>query len=278
MWPSWASRATGSGIPAWPRQAAAAFELLPSWSPRGRRSSELCRGAAVRGPLGRVVFPGGPVHWRRVPRHRPGTTAGGSGEARAGMAAPLVLVVLAAVTVRAALYRSSLAVFISQRVEVASPLNAWKRGEARRARAAAPLAGPSPAGAARRGQGGDTPRAGRAGPEPGPAGRGPGYAPGWAEPCSPGPEPELYERALGSYAREEPVGGGARWLHGAGGPRGWRQRTGHRACGSISVDQLSLHRHRVVVRMPLHGPQFTFLGHLVSLHVTSDSNYLLKAE
>ncbi|NXT68606.1 PIGU protein, partial [Chaetops frenatus] len=43
------------------------------------------------------------------------------------MAAPLVLVVLAAVTVRAALYRSSLAVFIAERVEVASPLNSWKR-------------------------------------------------------------------------------------------------------------------------------------------------------
>ncbi|XP_064888775.1 phosphatidylinositol glycan anchor biosynthesis class U protein isoform X1 [Columba livia] len=43
------------------------------------------------------------------------------------MAAPLVLVVLVAVTVRAALYRSSLAAFISERVEVASPLNAWKR-------------------------------------------------------------------------------------------------------------------------------------------------------
>uniref|UniRef100_A0A8D0GT32 Phosphatidylinositol glycan anchor biosynthesis class U n=1 Tax=Sphenodon punctatus TaxID=8508 RepID=A0A8D0GT32_SPHPU len=43
------------------------------------------------------------------------------------MAAPLVLVLLVAVTVRAVLYRSSLAVFISERVEVASPLNAWKR-------------------------------------------------------------------------------------------------------------------------------------------------------
>ncbi|XP_062498069.1 phosphatidylinositol glycan anchor biosynthesis class U protein isoform X2 [Pezoporus occidentalis] len=43
------------------------------------------------------------------------------------MAAPLVLVVLVAVTVRAALYRSSLAAFISERVEVSSPLNAWKR-------------------------------------------------------------------------------------------------------------------------------------------------------
>ncbi|XP_068768467.1 phosphatidylinositol glycan anchor biosynthesis class U protein isoform X2 [Struthio camelus] len=43
------------------------------------------------------------------------------------MAAPLVLVILVAVTVRAVLYRSSLAAFISERVEVASPLNAWKR-------------------------------------------------------------------------------------------------------------------------------------------------------
>ncbi|NWS47412.1 PIGU protein, partial [Probosciger aterrimus] len=43
------------------------------------------------------------------------------------MAAPLVLVVLVAVTVRAALYRSNLATFISERVEVSSPLNAWKR-------------------------------------------------------------------------------------------------------------------------------------------------------
>uniref|UniRef100_A0A8B9I9G1 Phosphatidylinositol glycan anchor biosynthesis class U n=1 Tax=Anser brachyrhynchus TaxID=132585 RepID=A0A8B9I9G1_9AVES len=43
------------------------------------------------------------------------------------MAAPLVLVVLVAVTLRAALYRSSLAAFISERVEVASPLSAWKR-------------------------------------------------------------------------------------------------------------------------------------------------------
>ncbi|KAL2296774.1 hypothetical protein Nmel_014822 [Mimus melanotis] len=67
------------------------------------------------------------------------------------MAAPLVLVVLAAVTVRAALYRSSLAIFIAERVEVASPLNAWKRGEARRARAGAPLAGPGRALRGRRG-------------------------------------------------------------------------------------------------------------------------------
>uniref|UniRef100_A0A8C5QPI1 Phosphatidylinositol glycan anchor biosynthesis class U n=1 Tax=Leptobrachium leishanense TaxID=445787 RepID=A0A8C5QPI1_9ANUR len=43
------------------------------------------------------------------------------------MAAPLVLVVLVAVTVRAVLFRSSLAGFISERVEVVSPLNSWKR-------------------------------------------------------------------------------------------------------------------------------------------------------
>jgi hypothetical protein len=35
-----------------------------------------------------------------------------------------------AVTVRAALFRSSLAEFISERVEVVSPLSSWKRGEA----------------------------------------------------------------------------------------------------------------------------------------------------
>ncbi|XP_056667753.1 phosphatidylinositol glycan anchor biosynthesis class U protein isoform X2 [Monodelphis domestica] len=43
------------------------------------------------------------------------------------MAAPLALVLVAAVTVRALLFRSSLAEFISERVEVVSPLNAWKR-------------------------------------------------------------------------------------------------------------------------------------------------------
>ncbi|XP_061487609.1 phosphatidylinositol glycan anchor biosynthesis class U protein isoform X1 [Rhineura floridana] len=43
------------------------------------------------------------------------------------MAALLVLVLLVAVTVRAVLYRSSLAGLISERVEVSSPLNAWKR-------------------------------------------------------------------------------------------------------------------------------------------------------
>ncbi|MEE6522827.1 hypothetical protein FKM82_021446, partial [Ascaphus truei] len=43
------------------------------------------------------------------------------------MAAPLVLVVLVAVTIRAILFRSSLAGIISERVEVVSPLSSWKR-------------------------------------------------------------------------------------------------------------------------------------------------------
>ncbi|XP_074068218.1 phosphatidylinositol glycan anchor biosynthesis class U protein isoform X2 [Macrotis lagotis] len=43
------------------------------------------------------------------------------------MAAPLALVLVAAVTVRALLFRSSLVDFISERVEVVSPLTAWKR-------------------------------------------------------------------------------------------------------------------------------------------------------
>ncbi|XP_055508177.1 phosphatidylinositol glycan anchor biosynthesis class U protein [Leucoraja erinacea] len=43
------------------------------------------------------------------------------------MAASLVLVMVVAVTVRAVLFRSSLAEFISERVEVVSPLNSWKR-------------------------------------------------------------------------------------------------------------------------------------------------------
>lgn len=46
------------------------------------------------------------------------------------MAAALALVLVVAVTVRAALFRSSLAEFISERVEVVSPLSSWKRGEA----------------------------------------------------------------------------------------------------------------------------------------------------
>lgn len=44
------------------------------------------------------------------------------------MAAPLTLLLIVAVTIRAVLFRSSLAELISARVEVVSPLNAWKRG------------------------------------------------------------------------------------------------------------------------------------------------------
>ncbi|XP_059836859.1 phosphatidylinositol glycan anchor biosynthesis class U protein [Hypanus sabinus] len=43
------------------------------------------------------------------------------------MVASLVLLVAVAITVRAVLFRSSLAGFISERVEVVSPLNSWKR-------------------------------------------------------------------------------------------------------------------------------------------------------
>uniref|UniRef100_A0A8C1D0P7 Phosphatidylinositol glycan anchor biosynthesis, class U n=1 Tax=Cyprinus carpio carpio TaxID=630221 RepID=A0A8C1D0P7_CYPCA len=43
------------------------------------------------------------------------------------MAAPLTLLLIVAVTIRAVLFRSSLAELISARVEVVSPLNAWKR-------------------------------------------------------------------------------------------------------------------------------------------------------
>uniref|UniRef100_A0A672ZMA0 Phosphatidylinositol glycan anchor biosynthesis, class U n=1 Tax=Sphaeramia orbicularis TaxID=375764 RepID=A0A672ZMA0_9TELE len=43
------------------------------------------------------------------------------------MAAPLTVVLIVAVTVRACLFRSSLADLIAERVEVVSPLNAWKR-------------------------------------------------------------------------------------------------------------------------------------------------------
>lgn len=45
------------------------------------------------------------------------------------MAAPLTLILILAVTIRAALYRSNLADLIAERVEVVSPLTAWKRGE-----------------------------------------------------------------------------------------------------------------------------------------------------
>ncbi|XP_068598907.1 phosphatidylinositol glycan anchor biosynthesis class U protein [Brachionichthys hirsutus] len=43
------------------------------------------------------------------------------------MAAPLTLLLVVAVTIRAALFRSSLADLIADRVEVVSPLTAWKR-------------------------------------------------------------------------------------------------------------------------------------------------------
>ncbi|XP_062328742.1 phosphatidylinositol glycan anchor biosynthesis class U protein [Osmerus eperlanus] len=43
------------------------------------------------------------------------------------MAAPLALLLIVAVTIRALLFRSSIADLISERVEVVSPLNAWKR-------------------------------------------------------------------------------------------------------------------------------------------------------
>uniref|UniRef100_A0A8C6L3I0 Phosphatidylinositol glycan anchor biosynthesis, class U n=1 Tax=Nothobranchius furzeri TaxID=105023 RepID=A0A8C6L3I0_NOTFU len=43
------------------------------------------------------------------------------------MAAPLTLLLVVAVTIRAALYRSSLAEVIAERVEVVSPITAWKR-------------------------------------------------------------------------------------------------------------------------------------------------------
>lgn len=45
------------------------------------------------------------------------------------MAAPLTLLLILAVTIRAALYRSSLAESIAERVEVISPLTSWKRGK-----------------------------------------------------------------------------------------------------------------------------------------------------
>ncbi|XP_077384917.1 phosphatidylinositol glycan anchor biosynthesis class U protein isoform X1 [Festucalex cinctus] len=43
------------------------------------------------------------------------------------MAAPLTLLLIVAVTIRAALFRSTLAHLIAERVEVTSPLTAWKR-------------------------------------------------------------------------------------------------------------------------------------------------------
>lgn len=182
------------------------------------------------------------------------------------MAAPLVLVVLAAVTVRAALYRSSLAVFIAERVEVASPLNAWKRGEAR-------------------GGGAEEPR--RQDLSSLAAGRDPGRAPGWKRPrgesarLRPGPGRAVLVRARTRAARKGPgqlCPGGARegrcsaTLGGgravgleaedgagtrtsrftAGGDTGNVTRTGasltqHRACGSIGLDRA---RSAVPVQAP----------------------------
>lgn len=111
-----------------------------------------------------------------------------------------MLVVLVAVTVRAVLYRSTLAAFISERVEVASPLNAWKRGEARRARAGAPLPGAAERAEARGGggEGAGERRLPGAGERQGPggrlqaSGRGPAAGSGTAARPSPrGPAPAL---------------------------------------------------------------------------------------
>lgn len=54
------------------------------------------------------------------------------------MAAPLTLLLIVAVTIRAVLFRSSLAELIAERVEVVSPITAWKRGGYAAAPAAAP--------------------------------------------------------------------------------------------------------------------------------------------
>lgn len=45
------------------------------------------------------------------------------------MAAPLTILVVLAVTIRAALFNSSLSKVIAERVEVVSPVTSWKRGE-----------------------------------------------------------------------------------------------------------------------------------------------------
>lgn len=45
------------------------------------------------------------------------------------MAAPLTLVLVLAVTIRAALFNSSLSKLIAERVEVISPVTSWKRGK-----------------------------------------------------------------------------------------------------------------------------------------------------
>lgn len=45
------------------------------------------------------------------------------------MAAPLTILVVLAVTIRAALFNSSLSKLIAERVEVISPVTSWKRGK-----------------------------------------------------------------------------------------------------------------------------------------------------
>lgn len=61
--------------------------------------------------------------------HFPSCTSQGGEGFLVKMAAPLTLLLILAVTVRAVLYRSGLADLISERVEVVSPLTAWKRGK-----------------------------------------------------------------------------------------------------------------------------------------------------
>lgn len=45
------------------------------------------------------------------------------------MAAPLTILLVLAVTIRAALFNSSLSKLIAERVEVISPVTSWKRGK-----------------------------------------------------------------------------------------------------------------------------------------------------
>lgn len=61
--------------------------------------------------------------------HFPSCPSQGGQHFLVNMAAPLTLLLIVAVTIRAALFRSSLAELISERVEVVSPLTAWKRGK-----------------------------------------------------------------------------------------------------------------------------------------------------
>lgn len=61
--------------------------------------------------------------------HFPSCTSQGGQRFLVKMAAPLTLLLIVAVTIRAALFRSSLAELIAERVEVVSPITAWKRGK-----------------------------------------------------------------------------------------------------------------------------------------------------